>query len=184
MATKCHNGAKLPGEAGVGLQLPHPPFLPRLPKGKPRRYLMLSHADRKEEAGLDEHHSSPSQPEGRWLQPFASRAKGQLPRTGKLLPAPQKKKQHKPLWENHVGSEEAQSCTASGTPDSQRDSLRCLNNQEHEGTHTHTDSQSLSSVFSPFSLKTSYRAEKLWYWLITILHQQHTGKLLSDWCVG
>lgn len=47
-----------------------------------------------------------------------------------------REEQHKPLWENHVGSEEAQSCTASDTPDSQWDSLRCLNNQEHEGTHT------------------------------------------------
>lgn len=47
------------------LQLPHPPSLPRLPKGKPRCYLMLSHADGKEEASLDEHHPSPSQPEGR-----------------------------------------------------------------------------------------------------------------------
>lgn len=98
------------------------------------------------------------------------------------LQLPRKKKQHKPLWENHLGSTEAQSCTASHTPDSQRDSSRCWNNQEQRGD-AHRDSQSLSSVFSPPpSLKTSYRAEKLWHRLITVLHQQYTGKLLSDWC--
>lgn len=98
------------------------------------------------------------------------------------LQLPRKKKQHKPLWENHVGSEEAQSCTASGTPDSQRDSLRCLNNQEHEGTHTHTDSQSLSSVFFPLLLKNKLQGRETMvlthYYSTSTTHRQTIVRLM------